>query len=109
MMLPILISVSETPGSYFFCAAAGPSPVQTPSSMVASRMMHLCAISASLGYRRLFADLSVVPLGSLRFDLRASPADEEELPGAFGRTRVRCSVQELQIVTAGRLPCWYDV
>jgi hypothetical protein len=70
MMLPILISVSEAPGSYFFSAAAELAPAEMPSSNDASRMMHLCAISTSpwvlpAFFTDLLADLLARVSGSL--------------------------------------------
>jgi hypothetical protein len=49
-MLPILISLSVTPGSYFFSAAAGFMPTERPSTIDASRMFR------PPGCRRLLAD-----------------------------------------------------
>src|SRR6478736_6557410 len=48
MMLPILISLSVAPGSYFFCAAAGSMLMERPSTIDASRMPRDCAMSTSL-------------------------------------------------------------
>src|ERR1700722_16980693 len=48
MMLPILISVSVTPGSYFFCAAAGSMANARPSTMDASSTPRICVMSTSL-------------------------------------------------------------
>src|SRR6478736_9529603 len=48
MMLPILISPSVAPGSYFFCAAAGSMLMERPSTIDASRMPRDCAMSTSL-------------------------------------------------------------
>src|SRR5258707_11303195 len=48
MMLPILISLSVAPGSYFFCAAAGSMLMERPSTIDASRMPQDCAMSTSL-------------------------------------------------------------
>ena len=47
-MLPILISLSVAPGSYFFCAAAGSMLMERPSTIDASRMPRDCAMSTSL-------------------------------------------------------------
>src|SRR5437763_15048687 len=47
MLLPIWISVSEAPGSYFFSAVAGCMPTAMPSSTDASKRIFLCAMSAS--------------------------------------------------------------
>src|SRR3954467_15904306 len=46
MMLPILISLSVTPGSYFFCAAAG-FAANRPSASDASRMPRFAAMPTS--------------------------------------------------------------
>src|SRR3954470_20558205 len=47
MMLPILISLSVTPGSYFFCAAAGFAAVERLSVSNASRMPRFAAMPTS--------------------------------------------------------------
>src|SRR3954469_12101419 len=47
MMLPILISLSVTPGSYFFCAAAGFVAAERLSVSNASRMPRLAAMPTS--------------------------------------------------------------
>src|SRR4051812_17771711 len=47
MMLPILISLSLTPGSYFFCAAAGFAAVERLSVSNASRMPRFAAMPTS--------------------------------------------------------------
>src|ERR1700704_1564064 len=68
MMLPILISLSVTPGSYFFCAAAG-FAAKSPSASDANRMPRFAAMSTSLmlpAFRR--------SCGSLGFRHRACPA-----------------------------------
>src|SRR5712691_3954478 len=42
-MFPTLISVSLAPGSYFFCAAAGPAvPIATPSTSAGIRYLCMC-------------------------------------------------------------------
>src|SRR6185295_13713697 len=63
MMLPILISVSEAPVSYFFCASAPPDEA---------------AISAAAAER--IASLRVVA------DIRGSPCDDcREVPASLAR------------------------
>src|SRR6202166_4050571 len=48
MILPILISVSVAPRSYFFCAAAGSTPQARPNTIDASSMPRVCVMSTSL-------------------------------------------------------------
>src|SRR6478736_4158247 len=47
MMLPILISLSVAPGSYFFSVATAFVPTQRPRR-VASKIPHVCDMSTSL-------------------------------------------------------------
>src|ERR1041384_6114863 len=60
MMLPTLISVSLAPGSYFFCASAGPATA--PAPMESNRVRLFTRIAASLSFascRSHAADLAV--------------------------------------------------
>src|SRR3954469_18600994 len=47
MMLPILISLSVAPRSYFFCAAAGSAAADSPSTSNTSKMPRCAAMSTS--------------------------------------------------------------
>src|SRR3954467_5353147 len=47
MMLPILISLSLAPRSYFFCAAAGSAAAHSPSTSDTSKMPRCAAMSTS--------------------------------------------------------------
>src|ERR1700709_1863257 len=69
MMLPILISLSVAPGSYFFCAAAGVAAAKRPSTSDASRMPRIAAMSTSLMPPALRRSR-----GSLGFSHRTCPA-----------------------------------
>jgi nitronate monooxygenase len=99
MMLPILISVSEAPGSYFFCAMAGLMPTETQSRIDASRRIFLCAMSASPCCCRPCADLEAVWGSDAKRVQRIAAGRPAELSAA----------RNGHLAWRRRLRFWYDV
>src|SRR5215204_3069743 len=71
-MLPILISLSLAPGSYFFCAQAGAAAKASPATMGNHSQLALCLMDSSL-------------LGGRSADRSHHPADDQ--PRQSGSTR----------------------
>src|SRR3954454_12494926 len=98
MMLPILISLSVTPGSYFFCAAAGFAAAERLSVSNASRMPRFAAMPTSpdaAGFPPIQRQSRVRPSGLSSFGWRRG--DFRQLVDNQGRKRFDGAIQHQQI------------